>query len=654
MRMAAVLSALLLAGGGTSAFAQTPPTAQTAPAAIAFGQPFGDHAVLQRDKPIPVWGQAAAGERVTVALADRSVQTRADRSGAWSVSLPAMAAGGPYVLTATAASGAQVLAADVMVGDVFLCSGQSNMEQSLRYAISAWNPVVTPDDAAIRLMTVAKDSDAVSQPLWRTPVSWSVATPETGADFSAACFYFAQTLRQTQDVPMGLIHASWGGSAIQAWISEPTLRRIGGFEDKLDVLALYPTDPLAAQARWGQVWERWWGERSTDAPWLSETGDWRPVPDMTPWEQWRVPALETFNGMVWYRVDVDLTPEQAAQNAQLSLGWIDQVDQTWVNGRAVGAAGDGQRLYTLPQGLLKAGRNSVVVNVMDSWGLGGLYGPAETRALVLADGTRVPLDAAGWRYQKVEGEGQTDSPRAPWEALSGTTSISNAMITPLRTYGLRGALWYQGESNTGDQPPRYEQLMAALMSDWRGRLDQPDLPFLIVQLANFGPPSSQARGSGWAEVREGQRLAAQNDPHAGLAVAIDIGDRYDIHPAQKSELGRRLARVARHVIYGEDIAPSGAWASSATRDGSDVVVRFTEVTDGLITLSSDRVTGLELCDAGQTTCRFASGVASGDTIRIPAADGPAAVVRFCWADNPICNLTDGSELPAGPFRLTVQ
>ena len=648
MRIAAALSALVLIVGGAPAIAQT-----TAPP-IALGQPFGDHGVLQRDKPISVWGQAAPGERVTVSLGDRSAQARADRAGQWRASLPALPAGGPYVLTASAASGATTSASDVMVGDVILCSGQSNMEQPLRYAVHAWNPVVTPDDAAIRLMTVTKDSDAVSQPLWRHPTAWSVATVESAAEFSATCFYFAQDLRRTERVPMGLVHDSWGGSAIQAWISEPTLRRIGGFDDKLDVLALYPTDPVAAQARWGQVWERWWAGRSADKPWQAETGAWTPVPAMTPWEQWQVPALAAYDGMVWYRVDVTLTAAQAAQGGSLSLGMVDQVDQTWVNGQAVGAGGDGQRLYALPPGLLKAGANSIVVNVMDSWGEGGIYGPAETRAVVLADGSRVPLDAGGWRYQKVEGAGQTDGPRAPWESLAGTTSIGNAMISPLHDYGFRAALWYQGESNTGDTPPRYEALMAGLMADWRQRLNQPDLPFLIVQLANFGAPSSAPFNSGWAEVREGQRLAVQNDPHAGLAVAIDIGDRYDIHPGQKGELGIRLARAGRHVIYGEDIAPSGAWADKATRDGVEVVIRFTDVTGDLITLSSDRVTGLELCDAAQTVCRYVSGEVSGQAIRIPVGDGPAAIVRFCWADNPICNLTDGSQLPAGPFRLTVQ
>lgn len=652
MRIAAVLSALLLVAGGTSAFAQTP-TAPAAPS-ITLGQPFGDHGVLQRDRPISVWGQAAARERVTVSLADRSVEVRADRDGHWRAVLPALPAGGPYVLTATAASGAVKTASDVMVGDVFLCSGQSNMEQPLRYAVHAWNPVATADDAAIRLLTVSKDSDATDQTAWRNPVGWSVATPDSAADFSAVCFYFAQDLRRTERVPMGLIHDSWGGSAVQAWISEPTLRRLGGFDDKLDVLARYPTDPVGAQAAWGEVWQRWWAARSPEQPWLRETGVWTPVPKMTPWEQWGAPELAAYDGMVWYRVDVELTAEQAAQGAQLSLGAVDQVDQTWVNGRAVGAHGSNDRLYPLPSGLLKAGTNSIVVNVMDSWGEGGIYGPAESRAIRLADGTSVPLDTNGWRYQKVEGPGTTDGPRAPWESLAGLTTIGNAMISPLHDYGFRAALWYQGESNTGDQPPRYEQLMAGLMADWRQRLNQPELPFLIVQLANFGAPSSAPYNSGWAEVREGQRLAAQNDPHAGLAVTIDVGDRYDIHPGQKGEVGRRLARAGRHVIYGQDIQPSGAWAAGAVREGTDVVVRFTEVTDRLSALSSDRVFGLELCDAGQTTCRYVSGAASGDTIRIPVGEGPADLVRFCWADNPVCNLTDGSGLPAGPFRVEVR
>jgi sialate O-acetylesterase len=243
-------------------------------------------------------------------------------------------------------------------------------------------------------------------------------------------------------------------------------------------------------------------------------------------------------------------------------------------------------------------------------------------------------------------------PRAPWESVAGLTGLYGAMIAPIEPYGLRGAVWYQGESNTGE-PERYEALLAGLMADWRGPFGA-ELPFLIVQLPDFGPAPTSPVASGWAALRDAQRRAVAADPHAGLAVTIDIGDRDDLHPANKQAVGRRLARAARHVVYGEDLTPSGPRPVDARRQGGRVAVRFADIEGTLLTYSANDAWGFELCGAEQASCRFVPGVVQGEQVFLEAAgETEPTRVRFCWGDGPVCNLYDASGLPAGPFELRV-
>ena len=636
-RVVAALCAVAATLTATGASAQAP----------TLSDLFSDHAVLQRDRPIPVWGQGRPGGRLTVSLGEARVAVTVNEDGRWRARLPARGAGGPLTLTVSDGDGGEDVARDVMVGDVWLCSGQSNMELPVNRALNAPAVIGASSDERLRLLTVAKDYDAHVQADFRNPVAWAPAGPDSVAEFSAACFFFAQELRRDHDVPMGLINASWGGSRIEAWMSRDALVRQGAGEG-VAALDRLSDDPMAAQRLWGEQWQAWWAGRSGDAPWSPEDGgDWRPVPAMTPWEGWGVPELAAYNGMVWYRVDVELTQAQARAANRLSLGAIDEADQTWVNGVAVGASGSGERVYDLPEGLLRAGRNTVVVNVLDTWQAGGLYGPADRRALLTAGGEAIPLDPGGWRWRRAT-VGETP-PRAPWSSTSGLTTIGNAMIAPLHDYGMRGALWYQGESNTGEAE-RYRDLLTGLMADWRDQFDAPELPFLVVQLANFGAPNHEPRPSGWAELRESQRLAVDADPHAALAVAIDLGDRWDIHPAQKEELGRRLARAARHAVYGEDIPPSGPAPAGVTRQGRNLRVAFGDVTGELRSHGGAQVIGFELCAAD--ACRYVAAVARGSAVELTVPDGfRPDEIRFCWADNPTCNLFDDAGLPAGPFRL---
>ena len=636
-------------------------------AATLLNPVFQDHAVLQRDAPINVWGEASPRETLSVSLGTQTASAQADERGHWHATLRAIPAGGPHELMVRTQSGQVQIASDVLVGDVWLCSGQSNMVLQVHRSLDSRTEIANSANDAIRMLTVAETSSPRPLDRFAQPVIWKVATPATVPDFSAACFYFARELRKSVDVPMGLIVSAWGGSRIETWMSEAALRASGGNDAALDVLALYAERPATANARWGAMWEAWWLQRTQgrreSAPWAAKSaGAWRVAPRaLGYWEQWGVPELASYNGMLWYRTTVTLSAGQAQQQAVLSLGGVDEMDQTWINSRPIGSAAGASQAdtepvilpgpggaYRLPRGTLKAGENVVVVNVLDTYSLGGLVGPV---ALQFADGSTVRLDNE-WRYQ-LPPAGIEEPPRPPWDPTRGKTALYNAMIAPLGDLSMRGVAWYQGESNTGTSGT-YQDLLTRFMADWRGRFGA-DLPFLIVQLANYGQPPTAPAESGWAEVRQAQRLAVANDVHAGLAIAIDIGERYDIHPPNKQEVGRRLARAARRVVYGEQIAPSGPVALSARRNGTNVVVTFGDVADHLIAYGADQPIGFELCTRDAGSCRYSKASIDGERVYLDAAAFAAATrVRYCWADSPVCTLFDTAQLPAGPFQIEIQ
>jgi sialate O-acetylesterase len=624
---------------------------------------FQDHAVLQRDAPIRVYGWAAPNANVRVMLADHSVQAGTDANGHWQTSLPALPAGGPFTLTATTDDGTTQSARDVLIGDVWLCSGQSNMVLQVHRALDARSEIAGSANDRIRLLNVGENGSVRALDSFATAVAWKKAEPGNTPDFSATCFYYARELQKTIDVPMGLIVAAWGGSRIQSWISASTLRAHGVNSEGLDVLQRYASDPLQATAEWGRLWGQWWASRPGiapgDEPWNPRRKpgiDWRIAPaTLGAWERWGVAELADFNGMLWYRTTVVLNAAQAAQSATLALGSADEVDIAWVNGRSVGSSyGGDARDYPLARGLLQAGENVIVVNVLDTYKDGGLAGPGSAHALRFADGSSVPLDGE-WKYRIVPAE-VGSPPRAPWHTAGGLSTLYNGMISPIGRYGLRGFVWYQGEANTFDAAS-YGGALKMLLADWRERFGfGASLPFLNVQLANYGAAPTRPVESGWAELREVQRRFASQDAHYGHAVAIDIGDRYDIHPPNKQELGRRLARLARHLVYGEkSLHPSGPVPVAATHEGDAVQVRFADITGGLVAYGADGPLGFELCGAGPDSCRYADARIRGDTVWLRAAHGAdARRVRYGWADSPVVTLFDAAGLPAGPFELSIE
>ena len=633
---------------------------------VAAGAPtlapqFTDHAVLQRDEPITLAGTAAPGIALDVDLGGARAHVAADAAGRWQAQLPAMPAGGPVGISVRDAAGASAEARDLYIGDVWLCSGQSNMEMQVRRVANLETEIANGSNARIRLLQVARHSAEAPRRDFETPPAWQPATPATVRDFSAACYFFGRDIERTQHMAVGLVDASWGGSAIQAWLSADALHALGGYDESLALLARHARDPAGAVAGWQAIVDRWWQGRPVAAIGPPEFGAtnfddsaWATMRLGGDWEDAGIPQLANFDGVVWFRSTVQLSAAQAAQRAHLRLGAIDDVDTTWVNGQRVGGfeGWDVPRDYALPPGLLHAGSNQIAVRVLDTGGGGGMWSPPGARRLDLGDGTSVPL-ALEWRYH-IAGELASIGalPHAPWLAPIGATTLHDGMIAPLAPLRLRGILWYQGESNVSE-PGEYARLLPALMSDWRAQFGA-QLPFFIVQLAGFGPAVPGPVESGWAALRDVQRRVAESDAHSGLAVAIDIGDPYDIHPTNKQEVGRRLALLARHRVYGEALEDSGPTPHAARRSGGRIVISFAHADGGLRVLASNRPAGFELCSAPQR-CRYADAVVEGADVVLEEQRGEHALrVRYAWAGSPVTNLVNAVGLPAVPFELDIR
>lgn len=641
---------LALSSGLLTAFVALP-----AIAAPRFSPMFGDHAVIQRDRPVMIRGRSDPQEVIAVTLGSEMRDVRVGKDGRFEASFAPISATGPVKLEARGASG-HIVAQDVAVGDVFLCSGQSNMELAVGNAQDAMTQVRSSADDQLRLMLVPRA--VADEPLddFAEAPSWRPAAPDSVAGFSAACFYMARELRKTAKVPVGAIAASWGGSRISPWMGARALAAVGqGAQAAL--VSLHGRDPFAAERAASAEWEKWWRKETGDVagkePWQPDSAlSWTDVPSIGAWEDWGVPALADYNGMVWYRREIMLTAEQAKASRTLSLGLLDDVGRVWINGEPVAMSARSWQpsIFDVPPGVLKAGRNVMIVNVYDSYAKGGLSGPAESIKLGLGDGGDVPL-GDGWRYA-VAAQSPAGGPRVPWGDTSGSGTLYNGMIAPLGAIGLKGVAWYQGESDV--DMPGYADGMKAMMADWRRQFGAPDLAFVAVQLAAYGKADTAPVESGWAAMRQEQYRAMTQDRHGGLATAIDLGDPFDIHPGEKQEVGRRLARAMRAIAYGGSESRTGPQASRATAmpDGG-VVIDFAGLTGPLHTRSATQAISFELCGAAVGSCRFVPGKVDGVRVMLAGDGRPATRVRYAWAGSPVVNLYDEAPLPVGSFELPI-
>jgi sialate O-acetylesterase len=621
--------------------------------ALPFLHPlFTDHMVLQRDVSAPVWGWTTPGSRVEVTVDRRSAAAVAGADGRWLVRLPPLPAGGPHEISIDGPQKAVVR--DVLIGDVWICSGQSNMQWDVRNSNDADLELRGADFPRIRLYSVPRRPSTAPERL--VDARWELCRPEQVAGFSAVAYFFGRELHRASDVPIGLIHSSWGGTIAEAWVSGESLETLGDFRDQVKSLRAIAAaaDGGASSIRAAEL--AWW--RSND-PGSKEAAEWSGEDvDLQTWRSMDLPArwegagLPGFDGIVWFRRELEIPADWAGHDLTLELGPIDDIDTSYFAGKEVGSLDDWSRprRYRIPGPSVRAGKQAIAVRVLDTGGGGGMYGEAGQYSIGRADGVGERRSLAGaWRFRdSARWSGLPPYPRRTSNNPNVESVLYNGMIAPLVPYALRGAIWYQGESNAG-RPRQYRALLPTLIRDWRNRFEVGEFPFLIVQLANFMKRDAVPVESQWAELREAQWLTARNDLNAGLAVAIDIGEANDIHPRNKQDVGQRLALAARAIALGEDVVYSGPEYAGHSIEKGRVRLRYRHVGSGLVA-HGEALKGFAIAgEDGKYV--WADAKIEGEEVVLSAADVERPVaVRYAWSNNPEATLFNREGLPAVPFR----
>ena len=619
-------------------------------AEVAPNPLFADHAVLQQGMTVPVWGTAEPGEVVTVEIAGQTVSTATGADRKWLVRLAPLKAGGPLQLTISGRN--KVVLSDILVGEVWVCGGQSNMERQLglrtgQQPIADWErEVAAADHPQLRHFGVAQTKSFT--PLASVKGQWDVCTPETVKDFTAVGYFFGRDLHLARHVPVGLIHSSWGGTPAEAWTSEAGLRTLPDFATTSEQLKLAIANPGAARRQCEAQLEDWFlahdagsaAGRSWSDPAL-DSGSWKTMTLPTLWEDAGEPEL---NGVVWFRKTFDLPAGVVLTEAELQLGMVDDIDTTWVNGVKVGftAGYNLVRKYAVPASVFKPGRNVIAVRVLDTGGGGGIWGDEKLQLVFHDKASRPPIALSGpWRYRI--GMNLQDAPWPPTGCsgdVSTPTVLYNGMIAPLAPYAIRGVVWYQGESNVRREE-QYRTLFPALIADWRRTWGQGEFPFLFVQIAPHRDMTP--------EIREAQLFSWQRTPNTAMAVTMDCGDANDIHPAHKQPVGARLALAARVLAYGERREYSGPVFDSMTVRGGRAMLRFGHLGGGLVAKGGP-LKGFAIAGPDKVF-HPARAEIRGQTVVVTSDAAPQPVaVRYGWANVPEGNLFNKAGLPASPFR----
>jgi sialate O-acetylesterase len=631
---------------------------------IALSGVFGDHMVLQRDVAVPVWGTGEPGVRVTVTFAGQTREVVTDDKGRWSVRLePLPASAAPGRLEVCGPNGAESACNDVVVGDVWLCSGQSNMAWAmgnLRRASAFAEDLATADFPLIRQGTVPRPRQPAEEPLDHVKVTWAACTPASVDGFTAAGFYMARELHRDLGVPIGILFAAVGGSAAEQWISRGSLDTVPAFAERAERHAVERREHALRLAEFPErlaAWEQAHGRseppnRGEAAGWMNpgnEPAAWQAAAGPARWSQLGMPD----GGVAWVRTEIVVPAEHAGQRKRIDLGGINAQDVTlYWNGRRIGSWGRkppefnvGYARFDVPAEQMQAGSALLAIRFVSpfgdrrpSLGHGSFKGwPGTTGDYQVRVEERFsPLDAAAVRSY----------PAVP--TCGGSTLLFNAMIHPLAPYAIRGFVWYQGESD-GSRGYEYRTMLPLLITDWRSHWHDPERPVLVQQLPNWS--ANGPADVNWAELREAQWLTAERVPNVFLSVGIDLGESDDVHPVNKRDIGRRLALVALARVYGKDVVCSGPRVAAVERT-PEGAFRVTFHHHGpLTTLDGAAPRHFQVAGADRTFV-MAEATIDGDavTVRSPDVAEPEAV-RYAWFNDPaLPNLSDSSGLPAVPFR----
>lgn len=615
---------------------------------------FSDNMVLQRDQNIPVWGTAEPDGEVLVEISGQQKTAKASKDGQWRIDFDPMPAGGPYDL---AISGRDTIKfKNVMIGEVWLCSGQSNMEMSVKSSNNYEEEIAKADYPNIRLFNVRHTTS--NQPIDAiNSDGWEECSPQTISNFSAVAYFFGRKLFVETGVSVGLIHSSWGGTVAEAWTSAEALKRMPDFRNEVEVIeAILPGEVPSQEDYEVELKSRDEKIIQGDAGFDKGQPIWNnPDLDLNGWKAMHLPTLwenagyPNFDGKMWFRKEIHIPASMVGADIVLHLGPINDVDITWFNGVKVGGTSGASQLreYKIPKSIVRAGKNIIAVNVYDIGNNGGIWGLDEQMFIESSNGNTISI-AGEWLY-KIGFDTKTLGPKlqAPNDP-NRPTVLFNSMLHPLIPYAIRGAIWYQGESNAS-RAYQYQTLFPAMIQDWRSLWNQGNFPFLFVQLANFMQLQTEPRDDEWAELREAQ-LQTLSLPNTGMAVTIDIGEAMDIHPKNKQEVGRRLALNALAKVYGKDITYSGPMYQSLKVEGNKIRIQFSNTDKGLKIEGGDKPIGFAIAGDDKKFVWANAEIEGNEVVVWDSKIKKPVAVRYAWAANPICNLYNGAGLPASPFR----
>lgn len=606
---------------------------------------FADEMVLQRNKPIPVWGWADANEKIEVHFKQQTKTITADATGKWMVKLDAEKAGGPFVLSIKGKN--QILLKDVLVGEVWICSGQSNMEFQMYKLPDFETQKAQANNVMIRQFLVAQDLSGTPKEELKEG-KWTNANAESLKDFTAVGYFFAQKIYADLKVPIGIINTSWGGTCVETWTSREALANNNDFKNSVAHIPQVNMDAVFEtykKSLLDNIQKVQGFEVSLNNENQFKTSDFND----SKWPEIKIPSLwenqqiGNIDGVVWMRKSIVLTAQQAQQGAVLHLSKIDDEDVTYVNGVQVGTnkLWDAPRKYTIPFGVLKEGINVIAVRITDYTGGGGIYGDPSDLKLTFND-SEIKIDGA-WKFNVVQ-------VKIAISPNSFPSLLYNAMVNPLIPYAFQGVLWYQGEANVW-RAHQYKKAFPLLIQDWRTQWGQGDFPFYFVQLSTFDEFGGNSnKGSRWAELREAQSetLHVKN---TGMAVTTDIGNAKDIHPTNKKEVGYRLSAIALNKVYGKKGVYSGPIYKTHQIKGKQIVLTFDAIGGGLTTPNNAMLKGFEIAGAdkvfhpAKASIKDNKIMVSNDEVLYPVA------VRYGWADDDTeINLFNKENFPASPFR----
>lgn len=622
---------------------------------------FSDNMVLQRNKPIKFWGTSIDSRTFKITFNNVEKKIKPQKTGRWEVVFPAMDAGGPYQLTIE--SDTLFTLNNILMGDVWICSGQSNMEWSMRKVFNSPYELANANNENIRFFSVPRKISEFPIDDF-SESKWQYATFENLVNVSAVAYFFAKNIYESEQIPQGIICSYWGGSSVEAWTS---LESIGSHPDYTEKINEFKSKAGTTEsftylqeqsnkemAEWNKLItskdegyiQRWYLPEYNDQDWKTMN-----VPGY-----WEYYGLPNFDGIVWLRKDIDIPSSMQGKGLILNMEVLKNYEITWFNGVEIGRVSwdKGRRIYYIPADLVRKGKNTIVLRIENKSGLGGFETRDESniflRELIGEQVLSIPL-AGEWKYKPTLNKSEYPAQPQSKVNIHVPSCLYNGMIAPITNLSIKGVIWYQGETNAW-RAYQYRSLFPLMINDWRKQFAQGDFPFLYVQLAGYTDLVKEPQDNTWAELREAQTMTL-NLPNTGMAVAIDLGNPYDVHPTNKQEVGRRLAVEAQKLVYGKTYLKTSPLYQRMETDGNKIIIHFSNAENGLIS-TDEKIGGFAIADRSKKFV-WANVKIENDKVIIWNDDIKEPVaVRYAWTGSPVesngANLYNAENFPVSPFR----